>query len=103
MNSHKSQDDALDLSLRRSLQNWAARQRPPADGRSRLMQAALQTTTAKSQKISFPAFMFFQFQDLPLINSSEILIPRHLVLSQGFDTWQVQFQVSQLFSARLVC
>jgi hypothetical protein len=102
MNSRKPQHDALDLSLRRSLQNWAARQQPPVDGRSRLLQAAGQTPKLKRRKIDFPALMFLQFQDLPLMRSSELSVPGHLVLSQGFDTWQVHFQVSQAFTARLV-
>jgi hypothetical protein len=32
--------DEIDNYVERSLKNWAARQRPPADGRQRLLQAA---------------------------------------------------------------
>ncbi|MBN1667171.1 MAG: hypothetical protein JW862_08775 [Anaerolineales bacterium] len=102
MNSRKPQDDALDLSLRRSLQNWATRQQPPMGGRARLLQAAGQTPKLKRKKFAIPTLMFLQFQDLPMIRTSDLSVPRHLVLSQGFDTWQVHFQVSQAFTARLV-
>ena len=103
MNSRKHKDDALDLSLRRSLQNWAARQHPPTDGRNRLLRAALQSTPKAEKKISFPDFQFFQAEALPEIRFNGLIDSRTLVLSQGFDTWQVQFQVSQSFTARLVC
>lgn len=103
MNSHKHKDDALDRSLRRSLQNWAARQHPPSDGRNRLLRAALQSSSDSNRKNSTPAFMFLHAQDVPLIRFNGLAHSSALVLSQGFDTWQVQFQVSQSFTARLVC
>ena len=101
LRKHK-QDDALDLSLRRSLQNWAARQHPPADGRSKLLRAALQANPPHKKNAN-PGFMFLQSDDVPVIRTNGVTRSSTLVLSQGFDTWQVQFQVSQSFTARLVC
>jgi hypothetical protein len=50
-------DDRLDLSLRRSLKNWASRKHPPLDSRERLLKAASKTSVRKSIKI--PSFLMF--------------------------------------------
>ena len=43
--------DEMDNYVGRSLKNWAARQRPPVDGRQRLLQAASQPAYEKPGKI----------------------------------------------------
>ena len=48
MSSLKKEDyPTLDISLKRSLKNWASRMQPPADARARLLQAAAQDSTPK--------------------------------------------------------
>jgi hypothetical protein len=44
MNSPKNREDVntLDLSLKHTLKNWAARSQPPADGKTRLFNAVTQ-------------------------------------------------------------
>ena len=61
MNSRNLTDDVFDLSLDRSLKNWVDRKNPPADGRSKLLKAAVQQEKShhrgKSLRISF-AWLF---------------------------------------------
>ena len=71
MSSHKKVDyPTLDLSLRRSLKNWASRMQPPADARERLLQAATQGTTPKIS--IFSGMMYIALND----NLSELYLER---------------------------
>lgn len=60
MNSHNLTDDVFDLSLDRSLKNWVDRKKPPADGRAKLLKAAIQPERSfprvKLLKIIFECF-----------------------------------------------
>ena len=50
--------DTLDASLGRILKNWMAGKNPPANGRTRLLQAAAQASTPKAPRISFVVSSF---------------------------------------------
>jgi hypothetical protein len=60
MNSRNLTDDVFDLSLDRSLKNWVVRKNPPADGRAKLLKAAVQQERpfprVKLRKINFEWF-----------------------------------------------
>jgi len=46
----KMEFDSIDLSLKHTLRNWVGRSQPPADGKSRLLNAAMQNNRAVTQQ-----------------------------------------------------
>ena len=71
MSSPKNLDyHTLDMSLKCSLKNWVSRKQPPADGRSRLLQAAVQDSTPKISIMS--GMVYLALND----NLSELYLER---------------------------
>lgn len=55
--------NTIDLSLRRTLQNWVERKQPPADGKARLLQAARSADLYQRRRINFISFVLSERQD----------------------------------------
>ena len=63
MNLRKKKEmDNIDIGLKHSLKNWAARQHPPADGRSRLMEAAVKAEKG-AEKTKAASFFLWALND----------------------------------------
>ena len=58
----KSEMDIIDIGLKHSLKNWAASQHPPADGRSRLLDA-VERTTKRTEKSNAASFFLWALTD----------------------------------------
>jgi hypothetical protein len=84
MNSRNLTDDVFDLSLDRSLKNWVDRKYPPADGRAKLLKAAVQQKRSFS-RVKLPKINIEWFLNLNEIRCEYQIRPIDNYLFEHMD------------------